>query len=82
MNSNKESKPILRKATARAYYLRIAKEWMTGRKRFPSAVLADAEKAARGVLARHACQPKARVKPPLSGRGDGTSTNLKTNQPN
>ena len=55
---------------------------MTGRKRFPAAVLADAEKAARGVLARHACQPKAHVKPPLSGRGDETTTNLKTTKPN
>jgi hypothetical protein len=48
---------------------------MTRRKRFPSAVLADAEKAARGVLARHACQPKAHVKPPLSARGDESVTN-------
>jgi hypothetical protein len=71
MRSNEAQRPILRKTTARAYYLRIAAEWMTGRKRFPSAVLADAEKAARGVLARHACQPKAHVKPPLSGH-DGT----------
>jgi len=75
MTSNKIQRPILRKTTARAYYLRIAAEWMTGRKRFPSAVLADAEKAACGVLARHACQPKAHVKPPLSGRGDEPSTN-------
>jgi hypothetical protein len=75
MSSNENQRPILRKTTARAYYLRIAAEWMTGRKQFPSAVLADAEKAARGVLARHACQPKANVKPPLSGRGDETSTN-------
>ena len=75
MTSNQNQRPILRKTTARAYYLRIAAEWMTGRKRFPSAVLADAEKAARGVLARHACQPKAHVKPPLSGRSDESSTN-------
>lgn len=75
MKSNKIQRPILRKTTARAYYLRIAAEWMTGRKRFPSAVLADAETAARGVLARHACQLKANVKPPLSRRGDETSTN-------
>ena len=75
MKSNETPRPILRKTTARAFYLRIAAEWMTGRKRFPSAVLADAEKAARGVLARHDCQPKAHVKPPLSGRGDETSTN-------
>jgi hypothetical protein len=75
MRSNAAQRPILRKTTARAYYLRIAVEWMTGRKRFPSAVLADAEKAARGVLARHACQPKAHVTPPLSGRSDETSTN-------
>jgi hypothetical protein len=69
MSSNENQRPILRKTTARAYYLRIAAEWMTGRKRFPSAVLADAEKAARGVLVRHACQPKAHVKPPLSAAG-------------
>jgi hypothetical protein len=75
MRSKESQRPILRKTTARAYYLRIAAEWMTGRKRFPSAVLADAEKAARGVLARHACQPKAHVKTPLSGRGDEPSTN-------
>ncbi len=75
MKSNENQRPILRKTTARAYYLRIAAEWMTGRKRFPSAVLADAEKAACGVLARHACQPKAHVKPPLSGRSDEPSTN-------
>ena len=75
MNANETSKPILRKTTARAYYLGIAAEWMTGRKRFPSAVLADAEKAARGVLARHACQPKAHVTSPLSRRGDEASTN-------
>jgi hypothetical protein len=73
MNMDKPSKPILRKATARTYYLRISAEWMTDWKRFPSAVLAAAEKAARGVLASHACQPKARVKPPLSGCG-GTAT--------
>ena len=75
MRSKESQRPILRKTTARAYYLRIAAEWMTGRKRFPSTVLADAEKAARGVLARHACQPKAHVKTPLSGRGDEPSTN-------
>jgi hypothetical protein len=75
MKSNENQRPILRKTTARAYYLRIAAEWMTGRKRFPSAVLADAEKAARGVLARHACQPKAHVTSPLSARGDEPSTN-------
>ncbi len=69
MKPDESSKPILRKATARAYYLRISAEWLTDRKRFPSAVLADAEKAARGVLASHACQPKAHIKPPRSGRG-------------
>ena len=74
MKSNEGQRPILRKTTARAYYLRIAAEWMTGRKRFPSAVLADAEKAARSVLARHACQPKAHVKPPLNGLSDEPST--------
>jgi hypothetical protein len=73
MKPDEKDKPIMRKSTARAYYLRIADEWMTDRKRFPSAVLADAEKAARGVIARHACQPKAHVKPPRSGRG-GTPT--------
>jgi hypothetical protein len=72
MKFNKSPGPILRKTTARAYYLQVAAEWMTGRKRFPSAVLADAEKAARAVLARHACQPKAHVKPPLPSRGNGT----------
>ena len=75
MRSSETVKPILRKTSARAYYLRIAEEWMTGRKRFPSAVLADAEKAARGVLARHACQPKAHVKPPRSGRGETPTAN-------
>ena len=74
MKANENQRPILRKTTARAYYLRIAAEWMTGRKRFPAAVLADAEKAARGVLARHACQPKAQATSPLSGRGDEPST--------
>jgi hypothetical protein len=75
MNTNHNQSPILRKTTARTYYLQIAAEWMTDRKRFPSAVLADAEKAARGVLARHACQPKAHVKPPRSGRGGKPSAN-------
>ena len=75
MRTSKAHRPILRKTTARAYYLGIAAEWMTGRKRFPSTVLADAEKAARGVLARHACQPKAHVKPPLSGRDGEPSAN-------
>ena len=74
MKPNENQRPIFRKTTARAYYLRIAAEWMTGRKRFPAAVLADAEKAARGVLARHACQPKAQATSPLSGRGDEPST--------
>jgi hypothetical protein len=74
MNPDESSRPILRKATARAYYLRIAAKWLTGRRRFPAAVLADAEKAARGVLASHACQPKAHIKPPRSGRG-GTPVN-------
>lgn len=74
MNSEKDPSPILRRTTARAYFLQISAEWMTGRKRFPSAVLADAEMAARAVLARHACQPKAHIKPPLPRR-DLTSTN-------
>ena len=55
---------IIRKSTARAYYRHMSSEWMTGRKQLPAAVLADAEAAARGVLARHACQPKAHVKLP------------------
>jgi hypothetical protein len=47
---------------------------MTGRKRVPSIALADAESAARAVLARHACQPKAHIKLPRSGQGDKPST--------
>ena len=70
MKSDNSVRPIVRKATARALYLRIAAEWMTGRKRVPSIALADAEIAARAVLARHACQPKAHVKPPRPGHGD------------
>jgi hypothetical protein len=61
---------ILRKTAARAHYLRVAAEWMTGRKRVPSIALADAESAARAVLARHACQPKAHIKLPRPGHGD------------
>jgi hypothetical protein len=64
---------LLRKTAARAHYLQISAEWMTGRKRFPSAVLADAESAARAVLARHACQPKAHIKLPRPGQGDKPS---------
>ena len=70
MKTDNSVRPIVRKATARALYLRIAAEWMTGRKRVPSIALADAEIAARAVLARHACQPKAHVKPPRPGHGD------------
>ena len=66
---------LLRKTAARAHYLRIAAEWMTGRKQVPAAVLADAELAARAVIARHACQPKAHIKLPPPGRGDKHSTN-------
>ena len=61
---------LLRKTTARAHYLRIAAEWMTGRKQVPAAVIAEAESAARAVIARHACQPKAHIKLPSPGRGD------------
>jgi hypothetical protein len=64
---------ILRKTAARAFYLQISAEWMTGRKRVPSAAIADAESAARAVLARHACQPKAHIKLPRSGHGDKPS---------
>jgi len=67
---------LLRKTAARAHYLRISAEWMTGRKRFPSAVLADAESAARAVLARHACQPKAHIKLPRPGQGDKPSAKI------
>ena len=70
MKSDNSVRPIVRKATARAHYLRVAAEWMTGRKRVPSAALAGAESAARAVLARYACQPKAHVKPPRPGHGD------------
>jgi hypothetical protein len=41
----------------------------------PSAVLADAEQAARGVLLRHACQPKAHIKMPLPDRSETPPTN-------
>lgn len=74
MKADAASRPILRKATARAYYLKISAEWLTGKKRVPSAVLADAEKAARAVLARHACQPKAHIKPPRLDRSNTPST--------
>ena len=73
MKSNNSARPIVRKATARALYLQISAEWMTGRKRVPSIALADAESAARAVLARHACQPKAHIKLPRSGHGDKPS---------
>jgi len=75
MKSDKAARPIIRKATARAYYLQVAAEWLTGKKRVPSAVIADAEKAARGVLVRHACQPKAHIKLPRLDRSDTPSTN-------
>ena len=61
---------ILKKTAARAHYLRVAAEWMTGKKRVPSVALADAESAARAVLARHACQPKAHIKLPRPSHGD------------
>ena len=70
MKSDTCVRPIVRKATARALYLRIAAEWMTGRKRVPSIALADAEIAARAVLVRHACQPKAHIKLPRSSHSD------------
>jgi len=75
MKSDKAARPIIRKATARAYYLQVAAEWLTGKKRVPSEVIADAEKAARGVLVRHACQPKAHIKLPRLDRSDTPSTN-------
>jgi hypothetical protein len=75
MKSDYSVRPIVRKATARALYLRISAEWMTGRKRVPSVAIADAEIAARAVLARHACQPKAHIKLPRSGHGDKPSSN-------
>jgi hypothetical protein len=75
MKSNNIDRPVLRKTAARAFYLRISAEWMTGKKRVPSAVLADAEQAARGVLLRHACQPKAHIKMPLPDRSETPSTN-------
>lgn len=66
---------LLRKSAAREHYLRTSAEWMTGRKQVPAAVIADAERAALAVLARHACQPKAHVKPPRPGRGGQPSAN-------
>ena len=66
---------LLRKTAARAHYLRISAEWMTGRKQVPAAVIADAESVARAVSARHACQPKANIKPPAPGRGDKSPAN-------
>ena len=74
MKSDNSVRPIVRKATARALYLKISAEWMTGRKRVPSVALADAEIAARAVLARHACQPKSHIKLPRSGQGDKPAT--------
>ena len=75
MKSDNIDRPVLRKTAARAFYLRISAEWMTGKKRVPSAVLADAEQAARGVLLRHACQPKAHIKWPILDRREMPSTN-------
>jgi hypothetical protein len=75
MKSNNTDRPVVRKTAARAFYLKMSAEWLTGKKRVPSAVLADAEKAARGVLLRHACQPKAHIKMPLPDRSDTPSTN-------
>ena len=73
MKSDYSVRPIVGKATARALYLQISTEWMTGRKRVPAIALADAEIAARAVLARHACQPKAHIKLPRPGQGDKPS---------
>ena len=73
MNSAEVVRPIIKKAAAKAHYLRVAAEWMTGRRRVPSVALADAENAARAVLARHACQPKAHIKLPRPGHGDKPS---------
>lgn len=75
MKSNNTDRPVVRKTAARAFYLKMSAEWLTGKKRVPSAVLADAEKAARGVLLRHACQPKAHIKMPLPDRREIPSTN-------
>jgi hypothetical protein len=73
MNSAEVARPIIKKAVAKAHYLRVAAEWMTGRKRVPSVALADAESAARAVLARHACQPKDNIKLPSPGHGNKQS---------
>ena len=75
MKSNDIDRPVVRKTAARAFYLKMSAEWLTGKKRVPTAVLADAEKAARGVLLRHACQPKAHIKMPLPDRSETPSTN-------
>jgi hypothetical protein len=75
MKSDNIDRPVVRKTAARAFYLKMSAEWMTGKKRVPSAVLADAEQAARGVLLRHACQPKAHIKMPLPDRSETPSTN-------
>ena len=66
---------LLRKTAARTHYLRTSAEWMTGRKQVPAAVIAAAENAARAVLTRHACQPKANIKLPSTGRGDRSPAN-------
>ncbi|MEI7913062.1 MAG: hypothetical protein WCK77_25870 [Verrucomicrobiota bacterium] len=73
MKSDTSVRPIVRKATARALYLKISAEWMTGRQRVPSVALADAESAARAVLARHACQPKSHIKLPRLDRSAKSS---------
>ena len=78
MKGSDINKPILRKSTARAFYLKMSAEWMTGKRRVPSAVLADAEQAARGVLLRHACQPKAHIKMPLPDRRETPSAKPNT----
>ncbi|MBN8457324.1 MAG: hypothetical protein J0M04_05735 [Verrucomicrobia bacterium] len=78
MKSNDIDRPVVRKTAARAFYLKMSAEWLTGKKRVPSAVLADAEQAARGVLVRHACQPKAHIKLPAPERG---AASLSTNTP-
>jgi hypothetical protein len=80
MKSVPITRPILRRTAARAFYLKCAAEWLTDRRQVPSAVIAAAERAARGVLLRHACQPKAHIKFPPPERG-GTEASIPTNTP-
>ncbi|MCF7676412.1 MAG: hypothetical protein K9N23_13735 [Akkermansiaceae bacterium] len=81
MKSDPMPRPVLRRTAARAFYLKCSAEWLTGRKQVPTAVIADAERAARAVIARYACQPKAHIKLPAPGRGD-TGASIPTNTPN